>query len=156
MTLSEVILVWQLFNFPNRFVLGKIIIPKVILTKPNQKITSGIIILPNTNLFGKLNNYQTKITSDKVILCVGRHMPPVPKTILGIRSLFSVKVYFDPMSSRPRWQQISQMSGAGLAVVGEEQGCHRSCYSITLKMMVNSSLLIICRQINGTLAWQGS
>ena len=60
----------KLFNFPNRFVLGIIIIPEVILTKPNQKITSGIIILPNTNPFGKLNNYQTKITSDKVILCV--------------------------------------------------------------------------------------
>ncbi len=44
-----------------------IIISEVILTKPNKKITSGIIILPNTNPFGKLNNYQTKITSDKVI-----------------------------------------------------------------------------------------
>ena len=70
MTLSEVIFVWQLFNFPNGFVLGKIIIPEVIFWFGLVKITSGIIILPNTNLFGKLNNYQTKITSDKVILQV--------------------------------------------------------------------------------------
>ena len=70
MTLSEVILVWQLFNFPNGFVLGKIIIPEVIFWFGLVKITSGIIIIPNTNLFGKLNNYQTKITSDKVILVI--------------------------------------------------------------------------------------
>ena len=37
--------------------LGKINIPEVILTRSNQKITSGILILPNTNLFGKLNNF---------------------------------------------------------------------------------------------------
>ena len=55
-------------NFPNGFVLGKIIIPEVIFWFGLVKITSGIIIIPNTNLFGKLNNYQTKITSDKVIL----------------------------------------------------------------------------------------
>ena len=73
MTLSEVILVWQLFNFPNGFVLGKIIIPEVIFWFGLVKITSGIIIIPNTNLFGKLNNYQTKITSDKVML---RRRPP--------------------------------------------------------------------------------
>ena len=47
----------KLFNFPNRFVLGKINIPEVIFWFDLVKITSGILILPKTNLFGKLNNF---------------------------------------------------------------------------------------------------
>ena len=45
----------QRFNFPNRFVLGKINIPEVIFRFDLVKITSGISIFPNTNLFRKLN-----------------------------------------------------------------------------------------------------
>ena len=39
--------------------LGKISIPEVIFWFVLVKITSGILTLPNTNLFGKLNNLMT-------------------------------------------------------------------------------------------------